>query len=183
MDSQFLDEPLLTRPEASTIRLERMLPANIDRVWTYLTDADLRGKWLGAGPMGAAIGAPLTLIFRPGDLSGGLDRDGNPVEAGNIYHELHGVVTRFEPPHVLAFNWQADGKGSECTFELTAMGDQTRLVVTHIGIATAARRGDTSTGWHVHIGILIDVLAGRAPRLFWPESKRLGPIYAKLMAD
>jgi uncharacterized protein YndB with AHSA1/START domain len=183
MDISTPHEPMLTRPAPTTISMDRLLPAPIDTVWSYLIDPDLRAKWLGAGPMGVAIGAPLTLVFRPGDLSGGLDRDGNPVASGTVYHELHGVITRYEPPHVLAFNWQADGKGSECTLELTAEGNQTRLHLTHIRIDSADRRAGTATGWHVHIGILSDVLAGRKPRLFWPENKRLGPDYAKLMAD
>ena len=35
--------------EPSTLTIQRMLPGPIERVWAYLTDSDLRRKWLAAG--------------------------------------------------------------------------------------------------------------------------------------
>ena len=32
--------------EPATVRIERMLPGPIERVWDYLTDSDLRAQWL-----------------------------------------------------------------------------------------------------------------------------------------
>ena len=44
---------------------------------------------------------------------------------------MHGVITLCDPPHVLAFNWNADKTGSQVTFELSRQGPDTKLIVTH----------------------------------------------------
>ena len=41
------------------VRLERVLPGPIERVWKYLTDPELRGKWLATGPMELQVAAQL----------------------------------------------------------------------------------------------------------------------------
>ena len=40
--------------EPSTLTIQRMLPGPIERVWAYLTESDLRRKWL-SGPAGAEL--------------------------------------------------------------------------------------------------------------------------------
>ena len=40
---------VLTEP--ATLTIQRMLPGPIERVWAYLTESDLRRKWLAAGEM------------------------------------------------------------------------------------------------------------------------------------
>ena len=37
--------------EPTTLRIQRLLPGPIERIWAYLTDSDLRSKWLAAGAM------------------------------------------------------------------------------------------------------------------------------------
>ena len=34
--------------EPATLTIQRMLPGPIERVWSYLTESDLRRKWLAA---------------------------------------------------------------------------------------------------------------------------------------
>ena len=34
--------------EPGTLKIERVLPGPIERVWAYLTDSDLRRQWLAA---------------------------------------------------------------------------------------------------------------------------------------
>ena len=41
-----------------TVRIERVLPGRIERVWEYLTDANLRGTWLGAPSWASAPCCP-----------------------------------------------------------------------------------------------------------------------------
>lgn len=45
--------------DRSTLVVQRWLPGPIDRVWNYLTDSELRRKWLAAGEMDLAPGASL----------------------------------------------------------------------------------------------------------------------------
>ena len=35
--------------EPGTVKLERLLPGPIERVWAYITESDKRAKWLCAG--------------------------------------------------------------------------------------------------------------------------------------
>ena len=37
--------------EPATLKIQRLLPGPIERVWAYLTESDLRRQWLAAGPM------------------------------------------------------------------------------------------------------------------------------------
>src|SRR3981081_2361669 len=45
--------------EPTTLKIQRLLPGPIERIWAYLTDSDLRSKWLAAGAMEMEGGAPL----------------------------------------------------------------------------------------------------------------------------
>lgn len=158
-----------TLVEADTIEFRRVLPGPIERVWAYLTESDKRGRWLASGDMDLEVGGQVTLHFRHADLS--------PVreEIPAKYQDLRdgtsfaGHITRCEPPRVLAYTWaESSGEDSEVTFELTPQGDDVLLVLTH------RRLGDdrdmllsVAAGWHTHLGILADRLAGRAPQPFW----------------
>lgn len=37
--------------EPGTLRIQRLLPGPIERVWAYLTESDKRATWLAAGAM------------------------------------------------------------------------------------------------------------------------------------
>ena len=43
-------------PEARTLRMRRVLPGPIERVWAYLTESEKRGRWLASGPMELNVG-------------------------------------------------------------------------------------------------------------------------------
>ena len=45
--------------EPGTLRIQRLLPGPIERVWAYLTESDKRATWLAAGAMTLENGAPL----------------------------------------------------------------------------------------------------------------------------
>src|SRR3954453_11754948 len=93
--------------DGTALRFERLLPGPIERVWSYLTDSDLRGKWLASGPMELRVGGNVELRFRHGDLSS----EKSAPEAFKKYDEgitQKGVVTRCEPPRVLAYTWGSE---------------------------------------------------------------------------
>jgi len=54
--------------EPTTLKIQRLLPGPIERVWAYLTDSDLRRKWLAAGAMEMKVGAPFELLWRNGEI-------------------------------------------------------------------------------------------------------------------
>ena len=66
-----------TRPDAygaliepTTLKIQRLLPGPIERVWAYLTESDLRRQWLAAGPMELKVGGELRFASDNGDYAG-----------------------------------------------------------------------------------------------------------------
>ncbi len=48
--------PALERVGSDAIRLERMLDAPVEKVWRYLTEAELRQQWFMGGTDATAAG-------------------------------------------------------------------------------------------------------------------------------
>ena len=46
------------RTDTATVRLERLLPGPIERVWAFITESDLRRQWLAAGEFELTVGGP-----------------------------------------------------------------------------------------------------------------------------
>jgi uncharacterized protein YndB with AHSA1/START domain len=162
------------------VRLVRILPGPIERVWEYLTDPEKRARWFAGGPMELRVGGKVRLLFRHKDLA----PNETPPKAYEQHHDpgtaMDGIVTRCEPPRVLAFTFGSEGE-SEATFELTPQGKNVLLVLTH-----RAREGDVpymaefGSGWHTHFAILLSVLAGTPAPAFWSLHTRLKADYEKL---
>src|SRR5260370_33738585 len=55
--------------EPGTVRLERVLPGPIERVWAYLTEPEKRGKWLASGAMELRAGGQEEYVFNHSELS------------------------------------------------------------------------------------------------------------------
>jgi uncharacterized protein YndB with AHSA1/START domain len=168
----------VTMVEPGTVRLERLLPGPIERVWSYITDAQKRSTWLAAGEFDLRVGGKIRLEFDNARLS----PDGcGPEDKSRGTGTFHGVITRIEPPRLLAHTWQWDAKGhtadTEVTYELTPKGKQVLLVLTHRRMPKELWTA-VMGGWDVHTGILADVLEGKAPRSFWTEHDRLEKEYA-----
>src|SRR5436853_3101350 len=85
------------------VRLVRTLPGPIERIWEYLTDPEKRSRWFAGGPMEPRQGGKLTLQFRHCNIA----PDETPPEEHRCKHDpggsMDGVVTRWEPPRVLAY--------------------------------------------------------------------------------
>ncbi|KQS30973.1 SRPBCC family protein [Dyadobacter sp. Leaf189] len=147
------------------ICFERVFNSSIDKVWSYLTDSEKRGKWLAKGEMELFPGGNFTLHFMHSELSpipGPPPEMHKAMEAG---HSFSGKVLQVSPPHLLSFTWHDD---SEVTFELTAEPDGVRLVLTHRNIAYKGKnRQMIGSGWHTHLEILAANLHGEVPRNFW----------------
>lgn len=166
-----------TVTEAGTVRFERLLPAPPERVWDYLIDPDRRRKWFAAGDIELRPGGALTLVFRNSELS----PDDEPVpEKYRQYEgfESKGRVVRAESPRLLVFEWfEESGPPTEVEFALEARGEQTLLTLTHRRLASRDAMVDVSGGWHLHLDVLEDLLAGRSPRPFWARQPKLEAEY------
>lgn len=166
------------RIDASTIRFVRLLPGPIERVWRFIVDDDKRRRWLCGGDIPAAVGEPTTMRFDNASLS-----DEDDIEPPERFGELparmsfHGTVTACEPPKMIAHTWVFDGDESEVTYELEAVGDQVRLVLTHRRLASDEEVLDTSGGWHAHLEILAAALERRPRPAFWKTHARADALY------
>ena len=154
--------------DKETVRFERLLPGPIERVWSYLIDADKRARWLCGGETELEVGGNVDLIFQNAKLSGQAD-----IERPEKYKDLPekilftGTVTRCEPPHVLAHSWDFEDTSSEVCYELTEQGDDVLLVLTHTRLSGRDEMQSVCGGWHTHLDILVDVMHSVEPQPFW----------------
>ena len=165
---------------ADEVRFRRLLPGPIERIWSYLTEAERRRQWLCDGQTEGAIGGRVDLIFRNAELSTLRDID-PPEKYRDLPDEVafHGVVTRYEPPHVLAHTWVEDDDYTEVTYELAAVDDQVLLTLTHRRVATREMKESIMGGWHTHLNILVEVLNDRQPQPFWLQHGPLEEEYSR----
>ena len=164
------------RVAPDAIRLERLLPGSIDRVWSFLTDSDQRARWLAGGRWELRVGGRIELNFAHDQLQS----EPTPEKYRGMPMSFTGKVLRIDAPRLIEFTWtESDGIPTEVTFELAERGDQVALTITHRRIASSAELLDISGGWDVHAGILEDVLSGNTPRGFWSTHARLEKEYAR----
>jgi uncharacterized protein YndB with AHSA1/START domain len=162
----------------ATLRVERLLPGPIERVWAYLTESEKRGKWLANGDTELRVGGKVQFHFLHSSLTP--HKEPIPERFKSMEHgvSFEGVVTRCEPPHVLAYTW---GDAGEVTFELTPQGNDVLLVITDSRKDPAENAG-AAAGWDAHLGILEDNLNGQTPRPFWSNWLRLEADYEEQLA-
>ena len=145
----------------SSLTLQRMLPGPIDRVWAYLTESDLRRKWLAAGTMDMKIGSEVELTWRNSELT---KHPGNRPEGFGEEHHMVSEITELDPPHRLAISWGSTGG---VTFELEPVGELVRFTVTHRRIPDRSTMLNVGAGWHAHLDVLAARLAESEPEPFW----------------
>jgi uncharacterized protein YndB with AHSA1/START domain len=146
-----------------TIRFERLLDHPASRVWDALTQPALLVKWL----------ASAEVELRP---------EGNFTLTFNHYpSSTKGKVTRIREYGLLEYTWhEGQEQDSLLTWELFPQGpDACLLVLTHTRIFQNAP--DFGAGWHTHLDLLTEVLAGIRETFtyeeaeIWWKSKR--PLY------
>lgn len=172
--------------DSRTVRFERLLPGPLQRVWDYLVLSEQRATWLAAGDIELWVGGRVTLLFRNNELS----TEPTPAKYRQYDKEVpnHGRVTQCQPPHLLAFTWDDSGSAgesasSEVIFELSAVGDQVKLLLTHRRLATRADMLSVAAGWHTHLGILLAELTRSEHAPFWSSYDRLATEYAERVPE
>jgi uncharacterized protein YndB with AHSA1/START domain len=165
--------------EPGTVKLERLLPGPIERVWAYLTESDKRAKWLAAGEFDLRVGGGIRLEFDNSKLSS--DNVAPEKYKDRQLGKFDGVITRLEPMRVLAHTWAWNGGDTEVTYELTPRGKDVLLVIIHRRLEGRDLQASVMGGWDVHTGILEDVLKGVEPRPFWTTHARLEREYASAL--
>ena len=166
--------------EPGTVKLERLLPGPIGRVWAYITESDKRAKWLAAGEFDLRVGGKITLEFNNNNLSS--DKNPPPRFKDGGVGKFGGVITRLEPPRLLVHTWTWGSGDTEVTYELTPRGKDVLLTVVHRRLAPRDLVLGVMGGWDVHTGILADVLNGVEPRPFWTTHAKLEKEYGATLS-
>ena len=166
------DYATVTAPR--TVRLQRLLPGPIERVWSYLTESDLRRQWLAAGDMDLQVDAPFELTWRNDELT---DPPGARPDGFGTEHSMQSRITELDPPRRLAFTW---GSG-EVAFELEPRGGQVLLTLVHAGISDRTNMVMIGAGWHTHLDVLVARASGTAGEPFWDTWNRLRVEYEELI--
>jgi len=147
--------------EPATLEIQRILPGPIERVWTYLTDADKRSQWLAGGVMGDAAGTQVEFVWRNSELT---DPPGDKPDGFGEEHRMTATVTEYDPPRRLAFTWDESG---DVSIDLEPRGDRVLLTLVHRRLPRRSMLVGVSSGWHAHLDVLVARLEERAPAPFW----------------
>lgn len=166
------------RLSADTVRMERILPGPIERVWSYLVDEDKRRQWFAGGAMQPVAGSKTRLLFNHANFAGEPTPEKyKEMDEGGFSFEVE--IRHFEPPHKLVYSWPASPGISEVSFELTPQGKDVRLVLVHTRLPNARQMANVASGWHAHLTVLQDILSGREPKGFWTDALKLEEEYGR----
>jgi uncharacterized protein YndB with AHSA1/START domain len=169
-DPSLLDaHGVLTEPR--TLRIQRLLPGSIERVWAYLTDDTLRRTWLAAGVMEMRVGAPFELVWRNDTLN---DPPGRRPAGFPAEQRMQSRILALDPPRRLVIAW---GEAGEVSFDLAPQGGTVLLTLVHRDVPDRGTLLNVSAGWHMHLDILAARAEGRAPADFWSGWSRLKAEY------
>jgi uncharacterized protein YndB with AHSA1/START domain len=147
--------------EPATLKIQRLLPGPIERVWAYLTESDLRRQWLAAGQMEMKVGTPFELVWRNDELT---NPPGQRPAGFGDEHRMESKITELDPPRKLVITW---GTGSEVSFELSPQGEDVLLTVIHRRLPSREDLLMVGAGWHMHLDVLVARLTGKEPEPFW----------------
>lgn len=89
--------------EPTTLKIQRVLPGPIERIWSYLTQSDLRRKWLAAGDMEMKVGAPFEFVWRNDELT---SPPGQRPQGFGAEHCTQSRIVEVDPPRKIVFTWQ-----------------------------------------------------------------------------
>jgi uncharacterized protein YndB with AHSA1/START domain len=114
------------------------IAAPVERVWEALTDGDLTRKYWGHENRSE---------WKPGSRW-------EHVRVGSDgVVDIAGKVIEIDPPKRLVTSWHSpDAEGdpartSHVTYEITPMGEESKLVVTHSDLNEEGMRAGVSAGW------------------------------------
>lgn len=162
--------------EPATLKIERMLPGPVERVWDYLTKSDLRRKWLAAGDMEMRVGAPFEFVWRNDELT---DPPGTRPEGMPDEFRMECAITEVEPMRRLAFTWGSNG--GSVTIELEPRGKQVLLTLVHRRLVERSSLLNVGAGWHAHLDLLAAQIAGAASDPHWDHWSRLRQDYDRML--
>jgi uncharacterized protein YndB with AHSA1/START domain len=157
--------------EPTTLKIERFLPGSVERVWAYLTESDLRRKWLAAGQMEMKVGAPFEFVWRNDELS---EPPGKRPVGFAEEHRMQSRIVECDPPRKLVFTW---GNSGDVSIELAPRGGRVLLTLIHRRLPDRPTLLKVAAGWHTHLDTLVTRMSGKTPTSYWDQWSRLHQDY------
>ena len=157
--------------EPATLKIQRLLPGPIERIWAYLVESDKRRKWLAAGQMELKVGAPFEFVWRNDELT---NPPGKRPDGFDAEHRMPGHITALDPPRKIAFTFQ---NSTEVSIELEVQGDNVLLTLIHYRLPNRNFMLGVSGGWHAHLDVLVARVRGEEPAPFWDHMSKLRAEY------
>ena len=159
--------------EPATLKIQRLLPGPIERVWAYLTQSDLRRQWLASGEMELKSGASFELVWRNDELT---DPPGQRPPGFSAEHRAQNRIIEVDPPHKLVTTF---GHAGEVSYELAPKGSNVLLTLVHRRLPDRNAMLKVGPGWHMHLDVLTARLTGKKIEPFWDGWTRLQKEYEK----
>ena len=143
------------------LRIRRLMPADMQTVWDYITQPHKSVLWLTAINTEFRQDGPYDVTFDNSRLTN------EPAPEGfECSHNAGGEVLIFDPPKRFSYTWVMGENATKVLFELEPQGENTLLTLTHTELSGSALL-NVAPGWHTHIGLLISLLQGKKPQPFW----------------
>ena len=172
-DMRFNERHGVLAPD-KTLRIQRRLPGPIERVWSYLTDSDLRRQWLASGAMQLQPGASFELVWRNDELSNSAAErpDGFAAESRATCQFIE-----VDPPRRMRYVWPGVG---EVSIELEAADGDVLLTLTHRQLVGERLILNVSAGWHTHLALLVARLENTPAPSLWATWTKVRSEYEEL---
>lgn len=167
------------------VRFERLLPGPMERVWAFLTEPAKRAQWLCGGAMELRVGGHVELAFEHANLSP-FEDDLPPEKYSDMPARVsyEGEVIECDPPRLLTFLWKDTDADSVVSFALAEVGERVLLTLTHERLDKYEHLIGACGGWHTHLDILAEVMAGLQPQPFWARHANMEQEYeVRLQTD
>jgi uncharacterized protein YndB with AHSA1/START domain len=171
MNESATPDPYGVLMEPATLKIQRLMPGPIERIWAYLTESELRRKWLASGEMPIKVGMPFELVWRNDELT---DPPGARPPGFSGEHRMQSRITELDPPHRLSFTWNGTG---DVSIELEPRGKNVLLTLIHHRVPDRNMQMMVGAGWHMHLDILAARASDTEPEPFWEGWMRLKADY------
>ncbi len=159
--------------EPATLKIVRLLPGPIERVWSYLTKEELRRQWMATSSMEMKTGEPFEFVWRNHEFS-----DPPAVLPADVKEEyrMASTIIEMEAPRKLVFTWENSGNVS---IELEPQGNDVMLTVIHRRLPNRTELLSVSAGWHKHLRVLLARMTNQQIAPFWDDWASLKEDYDK----
>lgn len=163
----------------SVLRIKRVMPADAETVWAYLTEAKKSAQWLGAVESDLTEGAAFHVTFQHTNLTDEPTPPEMECHQGNV---TQGKILTYDPYKTFTYTWMINDVPTEVRYDLVAQGAETLLTLTHSKLPNKNTMRSVGPGWHTHLDLLVSRLAG-APIAFWAAFFKLQSDYKEMIQE